>query len=63
MQRCELTGWLLFVASACFFIWAGARSGDLPTIVGSVLFLVACLFFLAPLRTVTTDETQRDETA
>jgi hypothetical protein len=25
------------------------RSGDLPTLVGSLLFLIACFFFIVPL--------------
>ena len=50
MKRHELTGWILFTASACFFIAASLRSGDVQSLIGSLLFLVACFYFMAPLR-------------
>ncbi|MDH3741952.1 MAG: hypothetical protein OER56_10180 [Hyphomicrobiales bacterium] len=45
----ELAGWLTFVASACFFLAATIRSGDLLSIAGSGLFLAACFVFMVPL--------------
>ena len=45
----ELAGWLIFVASACFFLAATIRSGDLLSIAGSGLFLAACIVFMVPL--------------
>ena len=50
MSRNEFIGWILFVLSACCFVFASYRSGDLVSLSGSLLFLVACFFFLAPLR-------------
>ncbi len=50
MTRYEFIGWILFVASACCFVFASYRSGDMVSLSGSLLFLVACFFFLAPLR-------------
>ena len=43
-----LIGWILFVLSAVGFITSSLQSGDAPGLVGSVLFLVACLIFLIP---------------
>lgn len=45
----EFIGWLIFVASALFFLASTIRSGDILSIVGSVLFLVACIVFMVPL--------------
>ena len=47
--RFIITGWLVFVASAVFFIWAALNSGDWISITASVLFFIACLFFLVPV--------------
>jgi hypothetical protein len=43
-------GWILFLVCALLFIAAGLRDGDALITVGSVLFLIACLFFLVPHR-------------
>lgn len=48
-RRFQLWGWGLFVLSAVFFIIAGLESASLSTLIGSVIFLVACLVFLVPL--------------
>ncbi len=48
-RRFELAGWVIFVASACFFLIATIRSGDLLSIAGSALFLLACFVFMVPL--------------
>ena len=50
MKRHELVGWLLFTLSVCFFVAASLRSGDVQSLIGSLLFLGACFFFMAPLR-------------
>lgn len=42
----EQIGWLLFIASACFFTAASWRSGDVYGLAGSLLFLLACFFFI-----------------
>jgi len=49
MQRHELIGWVLFTVSACFFLASSVKSGDISSLVGSALFLVACFAFMAPL--------------
>ena len=48
MTRNEWIGWLLFTASACAFVVSGIQSGDVATLVGSSLFLIACLVFMVP---------------
>ena len=43
-------GWILFLVCALLFVAAGVRDGDALITTGSVLFLVACVFFLVPHR-------------
>lgn len=45
----HLAGWILFIICAVFFIAAGIKNHDVLTIIGSITFLAACLFFLIPL--------------
>jgi len=45
----QLIGWALFVICALFYIFAGLRSGDDLTVIGSLVFLVACFVFMIPL--------------
>ena len=47
--RFQFWGWILFVACAVFFIASGIRNNDGLTIVGSVIFLTACILFLIPI--------------
>jgi hypothetical protein len=47
--RFQLWGWILFIASATFFMAASIRAGDPLSLIGGVLFLLACFVFLAPL--------------
>ena len=47
----QLTGWLLFLICAVFFIASAVRNGDRLYLVGSVVFFVACIAFLIPLVT------------
>ncbi len=44
----NLIGWVLFVVSALGFIMSSLQSGDVPSLVGGIFFLVACLIFLIP---------------
>ena len=48
-NRFQLTGWVLFVFSALFFITSSIRGGDLVSLIGGLLFLFACFVFLIPL--------------
>ncbi len=45
-RRFELWGWILFVVSALFFIFASLRTGDVIGLLGGIFFLLACLVFL-----------------
>ena len=47
--RSQLWGWILFVICAGLFIAASLRSGDHLSLAASIVFLVACGFFMAPL--------------
>lgn len=44
----NLIGWILFIISAIGFIISSLRSGDVPSLIGGIFFLVACLVFLIP---------------
>lgn len=48
MQRLDLWGWVLFLVCAVLFTAAGVRDGDLLITIGSLVFLVACVLFIAP---------------
>jgi F0F1-type ATP synthase assembly protein I len=45
----QITGWLLFIASALCFTASTFNSGDVLGLGGSLLFLIACFVFLWPL--------------
>jgi hypothetical protein len=45
----QLWGWILFIICAGFFIAASIRHRDTLTLIGSIIFLIACLVFLIPL--------------
>jgi len=47
-KKCQIWGWLLFIASALCYGAAAIRNGDLLGILGSLFFLVACFVFLIP---------------
>jgi hypothetical protein len=48
-RRAAIGGWILFIVCALFFMAAAWRNQDLLTFIGSLVFLLACLFFLIPL--------------
>jgi hypothetical protein len=48
-NRFQLWGWILFIASALFFMISSIRAGDPVSLAGGALFLVACFVFMAPL--------------
>ena len=48
-RNLEVAGWIIFIASAICFTWAGYRAGDILSTTGSLLFLLACFFFLVPV--------------
>lgn len=44
----QLAGWLLFIACSIFYLISGYQTGDPLIFWGSLLFFIACLFFLLP---------------
>jgi len=46
--KLEVGGWLVFIASALMYGTSGLRAGDWFSTAGSLLFLIACFFFLIP---------------
>jgi len=54
----QIAGWILFIICAIFFIVASLMNRDILTLIGSVIFLVACIVFLVPIfkATKTTDD-------
>lgn len=47
--RYQTAGWVLFIVCALFFIAASWKNQDGLTLLGSVVFLIACVVFLIPL--------------
>lgn len=47
--RYQLYGWILFIVCAILFIAASIIDREPLVFVGSILFLLACFFFLIPL--------------
>jgi len=45
----DFLGWLLFVICAFLFIVSSFKSGDIVMLVGSIIFLAACVIFIIPL--------------
>jgi len=48
-KRFYLSGWVLFLVCAGFFIASAVKGGNILGVVGSVIFLVACVVFIVPL--------------
>ncbi len=48
-HRYHLSGWVLFIFSAFFFIATSVRAGDMLGLMGGLFFLIACFAFLIPL--------------
>jgi heme/copper-type cytochrome/quinol oxidase subunit 4 len=45
----QITGWILFILCAIFFIVASLKNQDYLTLIGSVIFLMACIVFFIQL--------------
>jgi hypothetical protein len=48
-RKFNLYGWLLFVVCSFFFIADSIIAGSVTGIIGSIIFLLACVVFLIPL--------------
>ena len=56
----ELWGWILFILCAGFFIASSIKNNDPLTLMGSIIFLIACLVFIIPLMTKGGKKTRGD---
>ena len=45
----QLWGWILFLICAVLFILSSLRNQDTLVLLGSIVFLLACILFLIPL--------------
>ncbi len=57
----QLAGWILFILCALFFIASSLKNRDTLALIGSLVFLVACLFFIFPLVRPANDTPGRTE--
>ena len=48
-EKYDLTGWVLFIFSAIFYLVAAVEFESLTSLLGSIFFLVACFAFLIPM--------------
>ena len=45
----HLSGWIFFLICAVLFAVSGILTADLLITAGSIIFFIACIFFLIPL--------------
>ncbi len=50
VPRLHRIGWVLFLLGSLAFLGSGVRDRDPMTVVGSILFAMACVLFLLPGR-------------
>ncbi len=48
-QKFNLSGWILFVGCAGFFIISAIKASDIWYLIGSIIFLGGCVVFIIPL--------------
>jgi len=48
-KKFNLTGWILFIVCAGFFITSAIKANDIWYLVGSFIFLGGCVMFIIPL--------------
>jgi len=48
-QKFNLSGWILFIVCAGFFIASALKAGDIWYLIGSIIFLIGCILFIIPL--------------
>ena len=48
-MKFQLIGWSLFILCSIFYIISSIIAGDWFYLIGSILFLVACVVFMLPL--------------
>ena len=50
-RKFHLWGWILFLVCAGFFVASNIKDHNTLSLVGSIIFLIACVVFLVPLVT------------
>ncbi len=50
-RKFGILGWTLFLVCAGFFIASSVEAHNMLNLVGSIIFLIACVVFLIPLVT------------
>ncbi len=48
-HRLQIWGWVLFIGCAVCYIFSSFQNREWITLVGGLLFLLACILFLIPL--------------
>ncbi|MDK2867320.1 MAG: hypothetical protein PWP38_1635 [Clostridiales bacterium] len=48
-EKYECIGWLLFLGCSICYIWSSYQNHDVVSLIGGILFFVACLIFMMPL--------------
>ena len=48
-DRYALAGWILFILCAVFYIASSFKNRDYLALIGSMIFLIACIVFMFPL--------------
>lgn len=48
-MKFHLWGWILFIICAAFFIASSIKNRDFLSLAASIIFLMACVFFIIPL--------------
>jgi hypothetical protein len=48
-RKFQLSGWILFLVCAGFFIASAIKADDILVLVGSIIFLGGCVVFIIPM--------------
>jgi hypothetical protein len=48
-RKFQLSGWILFIVCAGFFIASAIKTDDILVLVGSIIFLSGCVIFIIPM--------------
>jgi hypothetical protein len=48
-RKFQLSGWILFIVCAGFFIASAIKTDDILVLAGSIIFLGGCVVFIIPM--------------
>ncbi|MFC2026787.1 hypothetical protein ACFLUX_02300 [Chloroflexota bacterium] len=48
-RKFQLSGWILFIVCAGFFIASAIKADDILVLAGSIIFLGGCVVFIIPM--------------